>query len=158
MQTVKRETKQLQERFAKILTDAGVNIDDGNLLESLIKACPTVTGVPRPNVKEFRRMGDKSNERTMKIAKLAERMGDIGLTPILSDSEWKYVVGKLVEMEDKGWAWERFSAWYKSGNEYDRPKLFQIAKKPKMLISIYGEAFMQSETNITRNQDGSWNV
>ena len=157
MRTLTRETKQLQDKVARILTEAGINYEEGDLLQKLVSAFPTVTGVPRPNANEYRKFSDRSNDRTRKIGMLAERMADIGLTPILSDFEWKYVVGQLVDMEDRGWKWEVFSAWFKSGTEYNRPKLFQISKKPKMLIEIYKDAFVnKAEPTIIRNEDGSY--
>lgn len=101
---------------------------------------------------------NESNQRTKRIQDLMEIIPEsIGLIP-QNTEEWKRVLGKIYDLEqEKGWMWSDFAAWFKAGNDYNRPKIFQISKKPKMLVEIYGQAFLDKnkQNKITLPKDGS---
>jgi len=88
-------------------------------------------------------MGANSTEMAQKRAMLAERIeAELLLTVDLKKQAWERVLNKIVSAEMQGESFDKYVQWYRAGNEYNRPKTFQIAKNPALIFGNWKEAQM----------------
>lgn len=111
--------------------------------------------------KDYPTFSKKVTDERIEMLKVSERItATLGITPDLTDRNWEKTVRQIVKHEEGGQRLESFVRWMKSGNDYNRPKAFQLAKNPKLILTLWAQAFVGAveQAIFTRNEDGSINV
>lgn len=102
----------------------------------------------KPSIKpqgDYQKFSQKTTDERREMLKLAERMeATIGLTPDFTNSKWEKTVREIVRKEEKGQSFDAYVKWLQSGNDYNRPKPYQIAKDPKLILTTWAQAFIES--------------
>ena len=103
------------------------------------------------------RYGHKIGKTALEAAKsrqlLAERIeAQLQITPDMNDKNWERVLNWIVSEEEKGKSFDKYVEWYKAGNDYNRPKTFQLANNPARIKGNWAEAqaFEVKETEQAR--------
>lgn len=101
---------------------------------------------------KWKKLTEKTQQDRRDLLKTAEKIeAELGVKPDLKDNKWKRTVRAVMEFEKNGQQVADFAKWLKSGTEYNRPKTFQMAKDPTLIISNWPQAF-QKRTDETRGK------
>ena len=91
----------------------------------------------------YQKFSQKSTDELKEMMKLGERMEAlIGLTPDFKNTKWTKALRDIVHKEAAGQKFDTYAKWLNSGNEYNRPKPYQIASNPKLILTTWGQAFI----------------
>lgn len=124
---------------------------DSRKTPTINKKAETTTDIE----KKYPTFSQKVTDERREMMKLAERMeAEIGITPDFSDRKWEKVVRQIVRHEENGQRFETFAKWLKSGNEYNRPKTFQIAAKPQLILTNWVQAFQEMAKKVGERYGG----
>lgn len=129
--------------------------------QSSIKESIKETLNKQPTAGNYQKFSQKVTDERKEMLKLGERIeASLGITPDWKNKKWERATREIVKKEAAGQPFDKFVKWLKSGNEYNRPKPFQIAKDPTLILNNWAQAFMNVVENatFTRNEDGSINV
>jgi len=86
---------------------------------------------------------------------LSERIeGGLGITPDLKDKNWERVLNRIINAEENGDSFEKYVKWFKAGNEFNRPKTFQIVKNPNIIFGNWKEAQMFQTEEAPKPDEG----
>lgn len=106
----------------------------------------------------YQKFSQKVTDERKEMLKLGERIeATLGVSPDWNNKKWEKTIRGIMKKEEGGQPFEQFVRWLKSGTEYNRPKAFQIAKDPGLILNNWAQAFMNAVegATITRNDDGS---
>ena len=93
----------------------------------------------------YRTFSDAVLEKRRKMGLLVEKIESLlGVKPDLKKKQWERTVNAILNFEEEGKTVEGFAKWLKAGNDYNRPKTFQISRDPEQLISIWASAFVDA--------------
>jgi len=101
-----------------------------------------IKSIKKNTQKSYPKFSDKNTEERRQMLMLSERVeAELGITPDFKDKNWEYTIRKIVQHEQAGQMFERWVQWLKNGNDYNRPKIFQLAAKPRLILNNWMQAF-----------------
>lgn len=149
MTTLRRE---LRQTINQVLESNG--FDGGDIVDSLADEILKIPFFAKASASErfsnLPQMGKNSTQMAQKRAMLAERIEAQLVTVDHNKKAWVNLLNKIVNAEEKGESFEKYMEWYRAGNEYNRPKTFQIARNPDVIWGNWKEAqaFGKQENSI----------
>jgi len=145
MTTLRRE---LRQTINRVLEDYGLSDGDSepakivdNLADEILKIPFFAKASASERFSNLPQMGKNSTQLAQKRAMLAERIeAQLMVTVDHNKKVWVNLLNKIVAAEEKGESFEKYMEWYRAGNEYNRPKTFQIARNPDLIWGNWKEA------------------
>ena len=95
------------------------------------------------------KVGKTALDMARKRLMLAERIeAQLQIIPDHKEKKWERVLNWIIDEEEKGNSFDKYVEWFKAGNDYNRPKTFQIFKNPALIKGNWKEAqaFNKQET------------
>jgi len=150
-----RLRQELKAKIKQVLDEQGIYTDAIPPFPSIVDLlADAVLGIPlfsrAAAIENLPKVGKNALDMARKRLMLAERIeAQLQITPDLKDKMWERVLNWIVDEEEKGRSFDKYAEWYKAGNDYNRPKTFQIFKNPALIKGNWKEAqaFRKEETS-----------